>query len=260
MIIDTHTHLDHKKFIDDVDEVIKRAKEAGVGCFVIPGADPKDLARAQQLSQKYKSVYYAAGVHPYDMDSFDEKLIAKHLQDPKCVAVGECGLDYYRLPKDEKEREEIKKRQKEIFEKQLLMAKEFDKPVIVHIREASADAKELLQRYSLPKGGVLHCYNASPLLLDLAQKGFYFGIGGVVTFKNAKKLVEILPKIPIEKIVLETDAPYLTPEPYRGKRNEPAFTVYVAKKVADILGKSYDEVCSVTTQNAKRLFGLGCEV
>ncbi len=257
MIVDTHTHLDHEMFANDVEEVIERAKESGVGCFIIPGADPKDLERAKELAHRYKEVYYAIGVHPYDIDSFDEAIF-EDLSDPKCVAVGECGLDYYRLPKEENEKERVKQAQKEIFVRQIEIAKEHEKPLIVHIREASHDAKELLEAYAGERGGVLHCYNASPILLDLAKRGFYFGIGGVLTFKNAKKLVQIVPKIPLDRILIETDAPYLTPHPFRGKRNEPAYTTYVVQKLAEILGKNVEEIEDITTQNAKRLFGLEC--
>jgi TatD DNase family protein len=243
-------------FKEDVEEVIERAKEAGVGCCIIPGADPSDLERAKELAHEHEGIYYAVGVHPYDIEKFDEKIF-EHLSDPKCVAVGECGLDYYRLPKEREEKEEIKRRQKEIFKRQIKIAKEHDKPLIVHIREASADAKELLEKYAGPRGGVLHCYNASPILLELSDR-FYYGIGGVLTFKNAKKLVDILPKIPIERIVIETDAPYLTPHPFRGKRNEPSYTRFVVQKIAELLGKSEEEIEEITTQNARRLFELEC--
>ncbi|BCD62127.1 TatD DNase family protein [Nitratiruptor sp. YY08-26] len=253
MIIDTHTHLDHKMFYEDVDEVIARAKEAGVVKMVIPGADPADLPRAVELSEKYEEIFFAVGVHPYDMDNYDREYLKKFISHPKCVAVGECGLDYYRLPEDPTAKEENKKKQKEVFIDQITLAKEFDLPLIVHIREASQDAHDLLHAHAGKKGGVLHCYNASPLLLDLKER-FYYGIGGVLTFKNAKKLVEIIPKIPFDRIVLETDAPYLTPHPFRGKRNEPAYTKFVAQKLAEILGKSYEEICDITTKNAMRLF------
>ncbi len=255
MIIDTHTHLDHEQFLNDIDEVIQRAKNAGAERFIIPGADPKDLPRAVELSEKYDGIYFAVGVHPYDIDNYNKSLLLEFINHPKCVAVGECGLDYYRLPKDEEEKETIKRRQKEMFLDQILVAKEANKPLIVHIREASQDAKEMLERYSGEQGGVLHCYNASPVLLELSDR-FYYGIGGVVTFKNARKLVEIVPKIPLDRIVLETDAPYLTPHPYRGKRNEPSYLVYVVGKLAQLLQKSPKEIEDITTQNAMRLFGI----
>ncbi len=255
MIVDTHTHLDHPKFYEDVDEVIVRAKHAGVERFIIPGADPKDLPRAVELAQKYPEVFFAVGVHPYDINAYEKRFLEEYITHPKCVAVGECGLDYYRLPKDDTQKEEIKKRQKEVFLDQIALAKEYDKPLIVHIREASGDAYEILRSNAPERGGVLHCFNASPILLNLKDR-FYYGIGGVLTFKNAKKLVEILPHIPLNRILIETDAPYLTPEPYRGKRNEPAYTLYVVRKIAELLNKSPEEIEAQTTRNAKELFGL----
>ena len=255
MIIDTHCHLDDKSYENDLDEVLNRARENGVKGFLIPGADPDDLDRAKWISENNEDVFFAAGVHPYEIDKYDEEYLKKYLIHPKCVAVGECGLDYYRLPKDEKEKNIIKERQKDIFAKQIKLAIEVNKPLIVHIREASLDSKTLLIENEAKKvGGVLHCFNASPTLLDMANYGFYFGIGGVVTFKNAKKLVNILPEIPIEKIVIETDSPYLTPHPYRGKRNEPSYTVFIARKIGEILNKSFEDICKITTENANRLF------
>lgn len=254
MIIDTHCHLDDKRFVDDLDEVIKRAEEKGVKAFVIPGANPDDLKRAKEISEQYDEVFFAVGVHPYDKEKYDEKLLKEHITHPKCVAVGECGLDYFRLPKDEVEKKREKEAQKEIFIKQINLAREYKKPLILHIREANFDAKEVLMDYAKDLKGVLHCFNASEILLELANYDFYFGIGGVLTFKNAKKLVNILPKIPKDRIVIETDSPYLTPEPYRGKRNEPLYTTLVAKKMAEILNMVYGEVCDMTTKNAKNLF------
>ncbi len=176
---------------------------------------------------------------------------------PKCVAVGECGLDYYRLPEDADEKEKNIKEQKDIFIAQINLAKRYKKPLIIHIRDASNDSKTiLLENNAGEVGGVLHCFNADEQLLSLAKENFYFGIGGVVTFKNAKKLVNVLPKIPLDKLVLETDAPYLTPEPFRGRRNEPLYTKYVASKVAEILDMNIEDVEELTTSNAKRLFRI----
>lgn len=174
---------------------------------------------------------------------------------PKCIAIGECGLDYFRLPEDEIEKQENIKKQKEVFIAQIEFAKKVKKPLIVHIREASNDSKQILIDYNAKEvGGVLHCFNASEHLLPLAEHNFYFGIGGVLTFKNAKKLVEILPKIPKEKLLIETDAPYLTPHPHRGERNEPYYTVFVAQKMAELLLMNEDEIQRLTTNNSKRLF------
>ena len=255
MIVDTHCHLDDPRFADDLDEVIHRAKEHGIVAFVIPGADITTLHRAREIAHRYDEVFYAAGVHPYDLAGYDAQILKEHLKDPKCVAVGECGLDYYRLPEEEAARHEEIAEQKRIFGAQIELAKEVGKPLIVHIRDASADAMEMLLAHDAAAvGGVLHCYNADERLLKLADARFYFGIGGVLTFKNAKKLPNVLPKIPKDRLVVETDAPYLTPHPYRGQRNEPYYTVYVVRKMAELLGMEVDEVEKLTTENALRLF------
>lgn len=249
MIIDTHTHLDNEKFIDDVDEVIKRAKEAGVKKFIIPAADPKDLPRAINLSQKYDEIYFAVGVHPVDIDKFEEKLLLENITHPKCVAVGEIGLDYYWV-KDEKQR----KKQREFFQIQIDIAKEYNKPIIVHVRDATNDSEKIIENNPDIKG-VFHCFNAAEQLLKFSDR-FYYGIGGVITFKNAKKLVNVFPKIPKERVVIETDAPYLTPHPLRGKRNEPMYTIYVRDKIAELWKTDKKEVENITTENAKRLFNI----
>lgn len=195
------------------------------------------------------------GIHPYDIDKFDEVTMEKYVNHPKCIAIGECGLDYFRLPEDEIEKQENIKKQKEVFIAQIEFAKKVKKPLIVHIREASNDSRQILVDYNAKEvGGVLHCYNASEHLLPLAEHNFYFGIGGVLTFKNAKKLVEVLPKIPKDKLLIETDAPYLTPHPHRGERNEPYYTVFVAQKMAEFLQINEDEIQKLTTNNAKKLF------
>lgn len=213
------------------------------------------MPQAVKLAEKYDEVFFAVGIHPYDIDKFDEVTMEKYVNHPKCIAIGECGLDYFRLPEDEIEKQENIKKQKEVFIAQIEFAKKVKKPLIVHIREASNDSKQILIDYNAKEvGGVLHCYNASEHLLPLAEHNFYFGIGGVLTFKNAKKLVEILPKIPKDKLLIETDAPYLTPHPHRGERNEPYYTVFVAQKMAELLHFDKDEIQKLTTNNAKRLF------
>jgi TatD DNase family protein len=172
------------------------------------------------------------------------------------VAIGECGLDYFRLPELDVEIESEKKLQKEVFIDQILWAKEMKKPLIVHIRESSADCLALLEEYAGEEGGVLHCYNADESLLNLARKNFYYGIGGVLTFKNAKKLINVYPKIPHDKLLIETDAPYLTPHPHRGERNEPSFTTFVADKMCELSDISRREMETLTSVNASRLFGI----
>lgn len=257
MIIDTHIHLDDSRYDTDLKEVLDRARESGVQRFIIPGADPKTLDKAVEIASKYDDVYFAIGVHPYDMGLFEDLDFEKYIHHKKCVAIGECGLDYYRLEGSDEEKEAEKQRQKEVFIAQIELAKKYKKPLIVHIRNASRDSKELLLKHNASEvGGVLHCYNADEELLSLANDGFYFGIGGVLTFKNAKKLLNVLPKIPHAKLLLETDGPYLTPMPYRGERNEPLYTTFVAKKMSEILEKPLGEIENITTQNALKLFDI----
>lgn len=254
MIIDTHCHLDDERYEEEIEIVVKRAIERGVERFIIPGADPKTLRRAVALSEAYDEIYFAVGVHPYDAENYDKNSLKEFVKHPKCVAIGECGLDYFRLPQEKEAIEREKSLQKKVFKSQIEWAKELDLPLIVHVRESSKDSLELLEEYAGERGGVLHCYNANESLLKLADKNFYYGIGGVLTFKNAKKLINIFPKIPDDKLLIETDSPYLTPHPHRGKRNEPAYTELVANKMADISSLSYDEIVEKTTDNAKRLF------
>lgn len=257
MIVDTHAHLDDARYDDDLNVVLQRAREGGVERFIIPGADPKNLSRAVAIAESNSDVYFAIGVHPYDMDAFDALDFETYINHPKCVAVGECGLDYFRLEGSDEEKEREKKRQKEVFLSQIEIAKKYKKPIIVHIRDASRDAKEILLSSGAEEvGGVLHCYNADEELLVLAKNGFYFGIGGVVTFSNAKKLLHVLPKIPLEKLLIETDAPYLTPAPHRGERNEPFYTTFVLKKIAALLEIKEEEIEEITTKNALKLFNI----
>jgi TatD DNase family protein len=256
MIIDTHCHLDDERYEEDLESVLENAKEAGVEKFIIPGADPKSLWRAVSYAKGYENIYFAVGVHPYDAKNYDKSYLELFVNHPKCVAIGECGLDYFRLPEDEKEREEEIALQKEVFIDQILWAKEMKKPLIVHVRESSADCLALLDKYAGEEGGVLHCYNADESLLKLADKNFYYGIGGVITFKNARKLVNVYPKIPQDRLVIETDAPYLTPHPHRGERNEPSYTAHVAEKMAELSGLSREIIEQISTRNAERLFGF----
>jgi len=257
MIIDTHIHLDDKRYVDDLDEVLNRAREGGVKRFIIPGADPSTLDRAVEIAENYKDVYFAVGVHPYDMNSFDSLDFEKFIYHEKCVAIGECGLDYFRLEGTDEEKTQVKERQKEVFISHIELAKRYKKPLIVHIRDASRDSKELLLEYKAGEvGGVLHCYNADDELLSLANENFYFGIGGVLTFKNAKKLVNILSKIPQEKLLIETDGPYLTPTPHRGERNEPLYTTLVVQKISELLERPLKDIRNMTTNNALKLFHI----
>ena len=255
MIVDTHIHLDNEKYYDDIEEVIARAVKEGVEHFIIPGADPEDLPRAQALAAKHENVYYAVGMHPYDMKNYDEQIIREYSKDPNCIAVGEGGLDYFRLPEDENEKKLEIAQQKEVFRGHIRLANELNKPLIVHIRDASHDERVILEEEG-SQGGVLHCFNADEELLVLSKMGFYYGIGGVLTFKNARKLVNVLPKIPKDKLLIETDGPYLTPHPHRGERNEPKYTALVSNKISELLDMKQEEVNLLTTTNAQKLFGI----
>lgn len=255
MIIDTHVHLDDERYLDDIHDVLERAIRQGVQYFVIPGASLHHLPRAVELSERYDNIFFAVGLHPYDCHHYNNDELVKFITHPRCVAVGECGLDYYRLPDDENEKTYVKEEQEKVFRSHIQLAKQYHKPLIVHIRDASNDAKKiLLEEKADDCGGVLHCFNADEQLLSLANNGFYFGIGGVVTFSNAKKLIQILPKIPLERLLLETDAPYLTPHPHRGTRNEPSYLEFIALKMEEVLGISKDEIYQITSENALKLF------
>jgi TatD DNase family protein len=257
VIIDTHIHLDDDRYDEDLDDVLARAKEGGVKKFIIPGADPRTLEKAVGIAEKYDDVYFSIGVHPYDKDEFNESYFTKYVHHKKCVAIGECGMDYFRLEGSDEEKAQEKAEQKEVFAAQIELAKKYKKPLIIHVRDASHDSKMILLEHNAGEvGGVLHCFNADEELLSLANENFYFGIGGVLTFKNAKKLVNVLPKIPKEKLLIETDGPYLTPMPHRGERNEPLYTTFVAQKMSELLENPREEIENLTTKNALKLFHI----
>ncbi|STP13052.1 deoxyribonuclease, TatD-related [Helicobacter mustelae] len=253
MFVDTHCHLNDVCFVPDVDEVIARARSKGVERFLIPGANPLELPQALALSERYDCVFFAVGIHPYDINKGELGDLIGYAKHPKCLAIGECGLDYFRVP--EEGVEAYKNAQKELFCAHIKLALELDKPLILHVREASEDVYEILREYEDARG-VLHCYNADEILLNLS-KNFYYGIGGICTFGNAKKITAVLPKIPEDRILLETDAPYLAPVPFRGKRNEPSLIPIIAQKIAEVRGICLAELEQISTQNAQRIFGLG---
>ncbi len=257
MIIDTHIHLDDERYREDFDAMLQRSLDIGVEAFIIPGADVSTLKRAVELCEQYENIFFAVGVHPYDLEGLESLDFQAYVNHPKCVAIGECGMDYFRLEGSVEEKELEKQRQSEAFRLQIQWAKKVKKPLIVHIRDASHDAKMiLLEEGAGAVGGVLHCYNADEELLSLADENFYFGIGGVVTFANAKKLINVLPKIPREKLLIETDGPYLTPHPHRGTRNESSYTPLIAQKMGEVLGLTKKEIEVLTTHNAQQLFKI----
>jgi TatD DNase family protein len=270
-LTDTHCHLDYNKFDADREAVIQRAKDSGLVRILVPGLDSKSSGDAVRLAESNPMVYAAVGFHPTDLDKFSEKAfdqireLAKH---PKVAAVGEIGIDYYWV-KEEKKRAF----QREILKRQLAFAQEINKPVIIHMREendawfgqASIDLLEILTEwYATLRGqlaekpGVLHSFKGS---LGTAQKAlalnFYIGITGPVTYKNAEEKRRIVRELPLDRLLIETDAPFLTPVPHRGKRNEPAYVGHIADKIGEILTKSPAEIADITTQNAARLFAWG---
>ncbi|MDQ7068782.1 MAG: TatD family hydrolase [Sulfurimonas sp.] len=257
MIIDTHIHLDDSRYDEDLADMLSRAREGGVQRFIIPGADASTIDKAVKIAETFDDVFFAVGIHPYDKAQFDSLDFEKYVHHKKCVAIGECGLDYFRLEGTQEEINADKEEQKRVFRAQIELAKKYQKPLIVHVRDASRDSKALMLECNVGEvGGVLHCFNADEELLSLANEGFYFGIGGVLTFKNAKKLINVLPKIPMQKLIIETDGPYLTPMPHRGERNEPLYTTFVAQKMSEVLEIPLESIKDLTTKNAQKLFSI----
>ena len=249
MFIDTHCHV-VSEYYDDIDEVIKNAIDNGVLKIIINGYNMQSNREVLELVKKYDIVYGALGIQPeelYDYNDDSLKFIEEHINDEKIIAVGEIGLDYhYDTDKD---------LQKELFKRQLKIAYKYNKPVIIHSRDCIQETYNILKESKVK--GIMHCYNGSKeMALEFIKISFSIGIGGVSTFKNAKNIVDVIKYIPLEYIILETDSPYLTPEPYRGKRNEPMYIPIVAKRVADIKGLDIKEIERTTTDNARRLFDI----
>ena len=251
MYFDTHAHYDDKAFDEDREELLPALFEAGVELILDPGCDAASSRAALALAERWPFVYAAVGVHPEELAGFDGSLdeirvLAGH---PRCVAIGEIGLDYYW---DDSRREE----QKTLFRRQLELALELDKPVIVHDREAHGDCLAIVRDYPGLRG-VFHCYSGSAELAgELLDLGWYLGFDGPITYKNARKALEVLAICPPERLLLETDSPYLSPVPRRGKRNDSRNLVYVAEKIGEILGLSGAEVAALGLENGRRLFGI----
>ena len=248
MIFDTHAHYDDGQFDEDREELFASMAENGVGTIVNVSASYASCERVTDMVRDYPFLYAAVGVHPDEVGDLNEESFARMkalFTREKVVAVGEIGLDYYW----EKESHEI---QKKWFIRQLELAGELGLPVVIHSREAAADTMEIMKRYAKGLKGVIHCYSYSrEMAKEYVKMGFYIGVGGVVTFKNARKLKETVEEIPLASIVLETDCPYLAPVPYRGKRNHSAYIRYVAEEVARLKGLSCEEVIRQTEKNAK---------
>jgi TatD DNase family protein len=254
MLFDTHVHLNADQFQDDVEEVINHALDSGVSHMVVVGFDRPTILKAIELVEAYDSLYAAIGWHPVDaIDMKEEDLLwIKELSaHPKVVALGEMGLDYYW----DKSPKEI---QKEVFRKQIRLAKKVKLPIIIHNRDATADIIEILKEEKAEEvGGIMHCFSGSvETAKECMQMNFYISLGGPVTFKNAKQPKKVAEEIPLDRLLIETDCPYLTPHPYRGKRNEPSYVKLVAEEIAKIKGVPLEEVGRITTENARKLFGI----
>ena len=249
LIFDTHAHYDDERFDDVRNELLETMHQNGVGGIVTCGCDKESSKSALSLAERYPYVYAAVGIHPCNIDSGTTIHEIRQLASQnKCVAIGEIGLDYYWEP--EKKEEQI-----EIFEKQIILAKELDLPILVHDREAHEDTLKILLKHR-PKG-VVHCFSGSvQTAKQLTDIGMYIGVGGVVTFKNARKLPEVVAAIPDDKLLLETDCPYLAPEPYRGKLCHSGLIALTAQKVAEIRNTSCENVLKLSFENAKNLFGI----
>ena len=253
MIFDTHAHYDDKQFSEDRDQVLSSMKEQGVGTIVDASATVDSWERVLELTRRYPFVYGMIGVHPDEVGDLNEENFARMeqlLHEEKVVAVGEIGLDYYW----DKEQHEI---QKEWFIRQLQLARKLNMPVNIHSREAAQDTMEIMKEYAVDMKAIIHCYSYSKEMAEEYVKMVYLlGIGGVVTFKNAKKLKEVVKAVPLSHIVLETDCPYLAPEPNRGKRNASSNLIYVAQTIAELKGTTTEEVIAVTEENARKFYGL----
>ena len=252
MYFDSHAHYDDERFDEDRDELIEGLKMQGVSYVVNVAADMKSCHTSLELAHKYDFIYSSVGVHPHDvkdMTNQDMDEMRQLAKDEKVVAIGEIGLDYYY---DNSPREE----QRIWFRKQLEMAKELDLPVIIHSREASEETFNIIMESGV-KEGVIHCFSGSlELAREYVKNGFYIGVGGSLTFKNAKKTVRVVEGIDLSHIVIETDCPYLTPVPHRGERNDSSYLKFVVEKIAEIKGISAEEVAKVTFENAKKIYRI----
>jgi len=255
MLIDSHSHLNHENYINNIDQYIKECNEVNVKMFLCVGWDLKSSIDAVNIANKYNNVYAAVGVHPSDIKKMSEKdfnEIEKLISNPKVVAIGEIGLDYY-WEKDINE----KNKQKEYFVKFINLANKYNLPVVIHSRDAINDTYEILRNNKVNKGGVMHCYPGGKEYINrFVELDFYFGVGGVVTFNNAKTLKEAVKEMPLDRIVLETDSPYLTPVPFRGTLNHSKYLPYIAKEIANLCNISIEKVEENTCKNFYKLLNV----
>ena len=255
MLFDSHAHLNDERFDEDREELIPSLQEKGVDLVVNPGACIKTSIESIELANKYDFIYAAVGVHPHDVGELDDSAIDTLRQlateNEKVVAIGEIGLDYYY---DNSPREV----QKQWFIKQIELANELKLPIIIHDRDAHGDTFEIIKKYKSPEiGCVLHCYSGNvELAREYVKMGCFISLSGTVTFKNNKKTKEVAREIPLDRLFIETDSPYMAPTPHRGKRNDPSLVQFVADTIAIEKGISYETVCKATKENAKKFFGI----
>ncbi len=251
-MIDTHSHINMIEGLT-LEEIIKEAKDNGVEKIILPAASLSDIDTVYEIADKYEDVYGLLGIHPSEVKDWTDKLIDKikeYSKNKKIVGIGEIGLDYYWD-------KSFNYQQKEVFIKQIELANELNFPISIHDREAHKDTFDILQEHNKSSTIVMHCFSGSvEFMQECVKQGWYIALGGVVTFKNAIKVKEVAKQVPLDKLLLETDAPYLTPVPYRGKENHPAYVRYVAQEIASIRGISFEEIDEITTINAKKIFGL----
>jgi len=254
MLIDSHAHLDMEEFREDLPKVLARALEAGLTEIISVGTDLNSSVKALELARKHSFIFSTVGYHPHNAKEAGMKVLetlADLASDPKVVAWGEIGLDFFR-------RHSSPESQIEVFERQLDIAGELSLPVIIHDREAHEQLRVILGKRSLPRAGVIHCFSGDHALARFAvEKGFYISIPGTVTYSKAAQVREVAAGVPLERLLLETDAPYLAPVPHRGKRNEPAFIKYTALEIARLRQMDFEELGRATSENARTLFKLG---
>lgn len=254
MLIDTHAHLQDEDLKKDLQQVLNRAREAGVEKIICVGYDLASSQEALLLARKYHEVHAVVGIHPHDAQSLNpdvKEKIFSMARDQRVVAIGEIGLDFYRdlSPRDI---------QRQAFREQIKMAQEIGKPIVIHDRDAHQEVMEIIKAEKAGRNlGIMHCYSgALPMAAELIKLGFYISFAGPLTFKNAHKAHEVAAKIPMDRILVETDCPYLSPEPFRGKLNEPANVKYVAAKLAELRNKSVDETAYLTNLNARKVYRI----